>query len=105
MESDLGVLSRMETEGARFSPAVKLDSASTFECIVEETALLHGGEYADPGRASGHELCYRLRFRNPHDPTDYFDVDSLVEAMALLARQVQAPEARADAPLRRERRE
>jgi biotin carboxyl carrier protein len=32
------------------------------------------------------ELCYALRFTNPDDATDGFDVHSLVEAMALIAR-------------------
>ena len=32
------------------------------------------------------ELCYSLKFTNPKDPKDSFVVESLVEAMALLAR-------------------
>ncbi|MCB1842401.1 MAG: biotin carboxylase, partial [Halioglobus sp.] len=32
------------------------------------------------------ELCYALRFRNPEDTEDYFDVLSVVEMMGLLAR-------------------
>ncbi len=32
------------------------------------------------------ELCYSLKFTNPGDPKDFFVVESLVEAMALLAR-------------------
>jgi biotin carboxyl carrier protein len=32
------------------------------------------------------ELCYSLKFTNPDDPKDSFVVESLVEAMALLAR-------------------
>ncbi|HWI41883.1 MAG TPA: biotin/lipoyl-containing protein, partial [Verrucomicrobiae bacterium] len=32
------------------------------------------------------ELCYSLKFTNPDDPQDYFIVESLVEAMALIAR-------------------
>ncbi|MDP2753505.1 MAG: acetyl-CoA carboxylase biotin carboxylase subunit, partial [Nitrospirota bacterium] len=35
LESDLKVLNRMEEESARFGQAVGLDSASTFECIVD----------------------------------------------------------------------
>ncbi|MGD0587004.1 MAG: biotin carboxylase N-terminal domain-containing protein, partial [Oryzomonas sp.] len=35
LESDLNVLKRMEEESARFGQAVGLDSASTFECIVD----------------------------------------------------------------------
>jgi biotin carboxyl carrier protein len=32
------------------------------------------------------ELCYALRFTNPADASDFFDVHSLVEAMALIAK-------------------
>jgi acetyl/propionyl-CoA carboxylase alpha subunit len=32
------------------------------------------------------ELCYALRFANPDDPGETFDVQSLVEAMALIAK-------------------
>ncbi|MCB9651361.1 MAG: biotin carboxylase [Deltaproteobacteria bacterium] len=87
LESDLGVLTKMEAEGARFGRAVKLDSASTFECIVEGDR--HYFMEVNTRIQVEHrvtELCYTLRFRNPHDATDYFDVESLVEAMALLAR-------------------
>ena len=35
LESDLTVLKRMEAESERFGEAVGLDSASTFECIVD----------------------------------------------------------------------
>jgi acetyl/propionyl-CoA carboxylase alpha subunit len=31
------------------------------------------------------ELCYGLRFTNPEDANDYFETESLVEAMALVA--------------------
>ena len=87
LETDLGVLTKMEAEGARFGRAVRLDSASTFECIVEGDH--HYFMEVNTRIQVEHrvtELCYTLRFRNPHDPTDYFDVTSLVEAMALLSR-------------------
>src|SRR5262245_40945161 len=35
LAGDLGVLERMEAEAERFGRAVRLDSASTFECIVD----------------------------------------------------------------------
>ncbi len=91
LEADLGVLSRMEAEGARFGRAVKLDSASTFECIVEGDH--HYFMEVNTRIQVEHrvtELCCRLRFRNPLDKTDYFDVESLVEAMALLAKHKKA---------------
>jgi acetyl/propionyl-CoA carboxylase alpha subunit len=87
LQGDLGVLERMEAEAERFGRAVKLDSASTFECIVD------GGRHyfmevntriQVEHRVS--ELCYALRFANPDDPSDAFEVHSLVEAMALIAR-------------------
>jgi hypothetical protein len=37
------------------------------------------------------ELCYGLRFTNPDDPSDSFEVDSLVEAMVLSRGTRRAP--------------
>ncbi len=85
--ADLEVLAKMESEAERFGAAVKLDSASTFECIVEGTNHFFmevNTRIQVEHRVS--ELCYALRFRNPEDPDDYFDVLSIVEMMALLAR-------------------
>ncbi|MCC6643042.1 MAG: biotin carboxylase [Deltaproteobacteria bacterium] len=90
LESDLRVLQRMEAEAERFGRAVKLDSASTFECIVEGDRhyfMEVNTRIQVEHRVS--ELCYALRFTNPDDPNDCFDVDSLVEAMALVARHGQ----------------
>ncbi len=86
LEGDRGTLERMENEGSRFGQAVRLDSVSTFECIVEgfdhffmemntRIQVEHGVT----------ELVYRLKFTNPDDPNDCFYVDELIEAMALLA--------------------
>jgi acetyl/propionyl-CoA carboxylase alpha subunit len=87
LESDLAVLQRMEAEAERFGTAVKLDSASTFECIVEGERhyfMEVNTRIQVEHRVS--ELCYALRFTNPDDPADAFDVHSLVEAMALIAK-------------------
>ena len=87
LESDLGVLERMEVESERFGQAVKLDSASTFECIVEGARhyfMEVNTRIQVEHRVS--ELCYALRFANPADPSDHFEVHSLVEAMALVAK-------------------
>ena len=87
LESDLGVLQRMEAEAERFGRAVGLDSASTFECIVEGDRhyfMEVNTRIQVEHRVS--ELCYALRFANPEDPDDAFEVHSLVEAMALVAR-------------------
>jgi len=87
LESDLKVLNRMEEESARFGQAVGLDSASTFECIVDRDR--HFFMEVNTRIQVEHrvtELCYSLKFTNPKDKKDFFIVESLVEAMALLAR-------------------
>jgi acetyl/propionyl-CoA carboxylase alpha subunit len=86
IEQDLQILTRMEEQAARFGEAVKLDSASTFECIVDGPRhyfMEVNTRIQVEHRVS--ELCYALRFSNPDDAEDFFDVHSLVEAMALLA--------------------
>ena len=87
LESDLKVLKRMEEESARFGLAVGLDSASTFECIVDRDR--HYFMEVNTRIQVEHrvtELCYSLKFTNPKDKNDFFVVESLVEAMALIAR-------------------
>jgi acetyl/propionyl-CoA carboxylase alpha subunit len=87
LEGDLGVLVRMEADAERFGAAVGLDSASTFECIVDGQGYFFmevNTRIQVEHRVT--ELCYSLRFRNPDDPEDCFVVESLVEAMALIAR-------------------
>jgi acetyl/propionyl-CoA carboxylase alpha subunit len=87
LEGDLRVLERMEAEAERFGAAARLDSASTFECIVDGERhyfMEVNTRIQVEHRVS--ELCYALRFANPDDPADAFEVHSLVEAMALIAR-------------------
>ncbi len=87
LETDREVLKRMEEQSARFGQAVGLDSASTFECIVDRDR--HYFMEVNTRIQVEHrvtELCYSLKFTNPDDENDYFIVESLVEAMALLAR-------------------
>ncbi|MBK5274087.1 MAG: biotin carboxylase [Desulfuromonadales bacterium] len=87
LESDLKVLASMEEQSARFGQAVGLDSASTFECIVDRDR--HFFMEVNTRIQVEHrvtELCYSLKFTNPKDKNDFFIVESLVEAMALLAR-------------------
>lgn len=87
IEQDLNILRRMEKEAERFGEAVKLDSASTFECIVDGPRhyfMEMNTRIQVEHRVS--ELCYALRFQNPDDPDDWFDVHSVVEAMGLLAK-------------------
>lgn len=87
LERDLTILDRMEEEAARFGAAVGLDSVSTFECIVD------GGNHffmeMNTRIQVEHrvtELCYGLKFTNPDSANESFVVNSLVEAMVLLAR-------------------
>jgi len=85
--TDLDILQRMEGDAARFGEAVGLDSASTFECIVDRDRYYFmevNTRIQVEHRVS--ELCYGLRFTNPENPEDSFVVESLVEVMALLAR-------------------
>jgi len=86
LETDLAILQRMEAESERFGQAVGLDSASTFECIVDRHR--HYFMEVNTRIQVEHrvtELVYSLKFANPEDESDYFVVESLVEAMALLA--------------------
>ncbi len=86
LEEDLVVLKRMEEESERFGEAVGLDSASTFECIVDGNR--HYFMEVNTRIQVEHrvtELVYSLKFTNPDDEKDFFIVESLVEAMALLA--------------------
>jgi acetyl/propionyl-CoA carboxylase alpha subunit len=87
IEQDLDILTKMEAEAERFGEAVKLDSASTFECIVDGARhyfMEVNTRIQVEHRVS--ELCYLLRFTNPEDDSDSFDVHSVVEMMALLAK-------------------
>ncbi len=85
LKKDRDTLQRMEDDGERFGGAVGLDSVSTFECIVEgfnhffmemntRIQVEHGVS----------ELVYRLKFSNPDDPDEFFYVERLIEAMALV---------------------
>jgi acetyl/propionyl-CoA carboxylase alpha subunit len=87
LRTDLEILKRMEDDAARFGQAVGLDSASTFECIVDRDRYYFmevNTRIQVEHRVT--ELCYTLKFTNPDDKNDFFLVESLVEAMALLAR-------------------
>jgi len=86
LEQDVRILAEMEDEAARFGAAVGLDSVSTFECIVDRDQhffMEMNTRIQVEHRVT--ELCYALRFNNPEDPEDGFTVNSLVEAMVLLA--------------------
>ncbi len=87
LRQDLDILEKMQSEASRFGEAVGLDSVATFECIVEGSRhffMEMNTRIQVEHRVT--ELCYKLQFSNPDNPADYFVVDSLVEAMVLLAR-------------------
>ena len=87
LEKDLEILEKMEAEAARFGQAVKLDSVSTFECIVDGQShyfMEMNTRIQVEHRVT--ELCYKLKFVNPDNPAEFFVVESLVELMVLLAR-------------------
>ena len=86
LRQDLLTLQAMEDEAARFGEAVGLDSVSTFECIVDRDKhffMEMNTRIQVEHRVT--ELCYALKFSNPDKPEEHFVVESLVEAMVLLA--------------------
>lgn len=83
---DRALLARMEEQGEKFGTATGLNSASTFECIISG----HDFYFMEMNtriqvehRVT--EMVYSLRFENPANKSDFFVVESLVEAMALCA--------------------
>ena len=86
LRGDKGALVRMEEEGERFGEATRLNSVSTFECIVD--GFDHFFMEMNTRIQVEHivtELAYRLKITNPDDSAEYFFVDDLIEAMCLIA--------------------
>ncbi|TNC82702.1 MAG: biotin carboxylase [Oleiphilus sp.] len=86
LSQDIKTLQAMETEAERFGEAVGLDNVSTFECIVDRDKhffMEMNTRIQVEHRVT--ELCYSMKFVNPENSDDYFVVESLVEAMVLLA--------------------
>ena len=86
LETDFKTLSRMEQEAERFGEAVQLDSVSTFESIVEGDRnyfMEVNTRIQVEHRVT--EQVYKLEFANPDNAEETFQVDSLIEAMALLS--------------------
>lgn len=86
LNQDIKTLQAMEEEAERFGQAVGLDNVSTFECIVDRDRhffMEMNTRIQVEHRVT--ELCYSLKFVNPENEAEYFVVDSLVEAMVLLA--------------------
>jgi len=96
LKADLETLKRMEEEAERFGTYVKLDSVSTFELIVEGTNhffMEMNTRIQVEHRVT--EMAYKLKFTNPNNPDEYFYIESLIEAMALLSihgKRVPKPE-------------
>jgi acetyl/propionyl-CoA carboxylase alpha subunit len=86
LTQDLATLQAMEDEAERFGEAVGLDSVSTFECIVDrDTHFFMEMNTRIQVEHRVTELCYCLQFSNPEQKDESFVVESLVEAMVLLA--------------------
>jgi len=86
LRRDRATLLEMEAQAERFGQAVGLDSASTFETIVDGPR--HYFMEVNTRIQVEHrvtEMVYSLRFRNPHVPERTIEVESLVEAMLWLA--------------------
>ena len=86
LKQDLNTLIAMENEASAFGAAVGLDSVSTFECIVDRDKhffMEMNTRIQVEHRVT--ELCYALKFTNPDNDAESFVVESLVEAMVLLA--------------------
>ncbi|MFT4571185.1 MAG: biotin carboxylase, partial [Candidatus Binatia bacterium] len=87
LEREQKMLKRMEADAASFGGEIGLDSLSTYECIVDEGDhffMEMNTRIQVEHRVT--ELAYSLEFRNPDNANDFFIVDSLIEAMALVAR-------------------
>ncbi len=90
LKKDLATLKDMEHQAEVFGKAIRLNSVSTFECIVEANSFFFmevNTRIQVEHRVT--EMVYKLKFVNPSDQNDYFYIDSLVEAMAVLS--IHAP--------------
>ncbi len=96
LTKDLKTLEEMEAQAEVLGKAVGLNSVSTFECIVEGNNFFFmevNTRIQVEHRVT--EMVYELKFVNPSNPKDFFYVDSLVEAMAILSvhgKKVPKPE-------------
>lgn len=86
IKGDAQTLRKMEEQAEAFGSAVKLNSASTFECIISGTDFFFmemNTRIQVEHRVT--EMVYSLQFSNPADSGDQFVVESIVEAMILIA--------------------
>lgn len=96
LKGDLKVLTEMEEQSEIFGKAVGLNSVSTFESIVDgENHFFMEMNTRIQVEHRVTEMAYKLKFTNPENKDDYFYVESLIEAMALLSlhgKRVPKPE-------------
>ncbi|MDH5752101.1 MAG: biotin carboxylase [Deltaproteobacteria bacterium] len=86
LRTDLRVLREMEEQAEKFGEAVELDSASTFESIVDgESHYFMEMNTRIQVEHRVTEMVYSLQFTNPDNPREVLEVESLVEAMAWMA--------------------
>ncbi|TGL90635.1 biotin carboxylase [Leptospira congkakensis] len=86
LDKDVQTLKDMEHQAEVFGKAIRLNSVSTFECIVEGNSFFFmevNTRIQVEHRVT--EMVYKMKFTNPNDPNDIFYIDSLVEAMAVLS--------------------
>ncbi|MCR9143422.1 MAG: biotin carboxylase [bacterium] len=86
IKGDAQTLKKMEEQAEAFGTAVKLNSASTFECIVSGTDFFFmemNTRIQVEHRVT--EMVYSMEFTNPDNSGDKFVVESIVEAMILIA--------------------
>lgn len=86
LKIDRNTLKDMEKQSESFGKAVNLDSASTFECIIsgDDSYFMEMNTRIQVEHRVT-EMVYSLRFSNPDDAQDSFVVESIVEAMLLIA--------------------
>ncbi|MBF0238304.1 MAG: biotin carboxylase [SAR324 cluster bacterium] len=96
LKADLKTVRAMCQQAQKFGEEIRLNSASTFECIVEKDS--HYFMEVNTRIQVEHrvtEMAYSLKFANPADTEEYFILDSLVGAMLFIAchgKQVPKPE-------------
>ena len=85
LRKELKQLRSMCLDAEKFAKELKLDSVSTFECIVDSQK--HYFMEVNTRVQVEHrvtEMAYKLKFTNPNNPDDYFFVNSIIGAMLLI---------------------
>jgi len=96
LKKDAKILQSMLLKAKNFGKALNLDSVSTFECILDKDKLYFmevNTRIQVEHRVT--EMAYKLRFTNPENHKDTFEVNSLVATMILIncySEKLQFPE-------------